>query len=129
LDYYIIKLILQPLIENSIYHGIKEKEGKCQIKIILGSKDEKLCLKIIDSGKGISKEKLKQINCSLNSDENPSPGLHIGVKNVYKRLKLVYEEECNLVIKSKEYFGTCVTILLPYDTSTEIKNFGKTDNE
>ncbi len=122
-NYYIIKLVIQPLVENSIYHGIKEREGKSKLKIALHSKGAHLCLQVIDTGKGMSKDRLKEINQNLNSDQNDTPGLHIGVKNVYKRLKLVYENQCSLTIKSKEEWGTIVTIILPCDNSSEIENF------
>lgn len=131
-NYYIIKLVIQPLVENAIYHGIKESEGKNKLKIALHSKGEQICLQITDTGKGIPKERLNEIIQTLDSDQNKTPGLHIGVKNVYKRLKLVYENQCSLTIKSKEGWGTIVTILLPCDSSSEIENFipfhqGETD--
>ncbi|WP_313132322.1 sensor histidine kinase [Anaerocolumna sp.] len=122
-NYYIIKLVIQPLVENSIYHGIKEREGKSKLKITLHSKGTHLCLQVIDTGKGMSKDRLKEINQNLNTDQNDTPGLHIGIKNVYKRLKLVYENQCSLTIKSKEEWGTIVTIILPCDNSSEIENF------
>lgn len=122
-NYYIIKLVLQPHIENAIYHGMKEKEGKSKIKITLRSKGDQICLQIMDTGLGMSKLRMKQIMQSLDSDQNKTPGLHIGIKNVYKRLKLVYEDQCSIMIKSKEGWGTIVTILLPRDLSSEIENF------
>jgi two-component system sensor histidine kinase YesM len=122
-SYYIIKLIIQPLVENSIYHGIKVKEGKSKLKLNLFSKNHQICLQIIDTGIGMSKERLHEIIQTLDRDQDKNPGLHIGVKNVYKRLKLIYEDKCSLKINSKEGWGTMVTILLPYDNSHEIENF------
>ncbi|MDF2950663.1 MAG: two-component sensor histidine kinase [Anaerocolumna sp.] len=71
----------------------------------------------------MSKERLHEIIQTLDRDQDKNPGLHIGVKNVYKRLKLIYEDKCSLKINSKEGWGTMVTILLPYDNSHEIENF------
>lgn len=122
-DYYIIKLIIQPLIENSIYHGIKEKDGKSKIKVVLKSDGDHICLEIIDTGKGIPKEKLEQMKRTLDQESNKTPSIHIGVKNVYKRLRLVYEERCFMNIQSKEGWGTQIKIHLPYDNKEEIVNF------
>lgn len=121
--FYIIKLIIQPLIENAIYHGIKEKEGKSKIKVVLKSDGDSICLEIIDTGKGISKEKLEQIKRTLDQESNKTSSVHIGVKNVYKRLRLVYEERCFINIQSKEGWGTQIKIHLPFDHEKEIINF------
>ena len=123
-DFYIIKLVIQPLVENSIYHGIKEKEGRCRIKIRLWKHDEKICLEVIDTGLGMNKERLMQVREEMSFDGQESLGLHIGVKNVYKRLKLVYEES-SMTIRSKEGLGTIVRIVIPKDNSSEIRNFDR----
>lgn len=122
-NYYIIKLIIQPLVENAIYHGIKEKESKSKIKLVLKRKENYISLEIIDTGKGISKEKLEEIRSNLGKESNKTANMHIGVKNVYKRLKLVYEENCSLKIQSKEGWGTKIAIQIPFDDAKEIVDF------
>lgn len=123
LDFYIIKMIIQPLVENSIYHGIKEKAGMCKLKIRLYCLGEKICLEVIDTGMGMSKERLLEVRQMMNYDNRKNLGIYIGVKNVYKRLKLVYEETCSMTIRSKEGLGTSVKVVLPADMDLVIKNF------
>lgn len=121
LKYDTIKLIIQPLLENSIHHGMKEKMGKCKIKIRVYSKKQKICIEIIDLGNGMSKERLDYVINSLeSSDVNKDTKLHIGIKNVFKRLMLIYGEECTLKIESKEGWGTIVSMLIPKAISSNI---------
>ncbi|TCL58347.1 two-component system sensor histidine kinase YesM [Hydrogenispora ethanolica] len=105
-----VKLLLQPLIENSIYHGIKEQGGGV-IKIKL--KHCKACLKIsvIDNGIGISKAKLQEIRKQLGAAAEPSQ--HIGVYNTHKRLQIYYGSDSGLRVISKPNFGTAVIIKIP----------------
>jgi two-component system sensor histidine kinase YesM len=105
-----VKLILQPLIENSIYHGIKEKGGGT-IKIKLKSNQTRLKIAIIDNGIGISPTRLREIRASLSRDEQISQ--HIGIANTNKRLKLYYGAASKLRILSKVNYGTAVIINIP----------------
>lgn len=66
----VIKLILQPLVENSIYHGIKEKKGRSSIKIRIKRLNGFLKISIIDNGIGISKDCLKMLKVRLTNDGN-----------------------------------------------------------
>lgn len=114
LDFTIVKLVLQPLIENSIYHGIKEKEGKSSLKIALRCCKSNIMLKVIDNGVGMSREKLTSL-FEFESDSTSSK--HIGLENVYKRLQLTYGSEFSFKVLSKEGFGTAITLTLPCDTT------------
>lgn len=110
-QYMVIKLLLQPLIENAIYHGIKEKQRKGGIKIKLMDKAEAIRISIIDNGLGLKKEKLSEIRDQLvnNSDSTN----HIGLFNTNKRLVLKYGEEYGLKIQSKYNLGTAIHIIIP----------------
>lgn len=109
---YIPRLILQPLVENSILHGIdmKGREGKI---IIRGRVEEdRLTLSVIDNGRGMTRE---QIDKLLNSKAKKTNGLSaIGVPNVRERLELYYEEKGGICYESSEK-GTTATIFLPVD--------------
>ena len=59
LNYSVLKLILQPLVENAIYHGINTKRGGGKITIIARSEDEKLCFSVVDNGIGITRGKIE----------------------------------------------------------------------
>lgn len=103
----ILKFLLQPIIENSIFHGIlpSEKKGQIRIKIIQG---ETLQIKIIDNGIGMDAH-YDFLNEGINEDE----GNHIGLRNINHRIKLFYGEEYGLIVRSAKNIGTIVIINLP----------------
>ena len=109
-----VKLILQPLIENAIYHGIKNRieEGKITVKAYI--EDDKIVFKIIDNGYGIKEEKIKQMYETFN---NPEINDGVGVKNVYLRLKLYYGDSADLKIESVLDEGTTITLYIPLKLS------------
>lgn len=117
------KLLLQPLIENSIYHGIKEKQGKSSIKIKTRHKNSMITICIIDSGIGMTHERKKELYSILEKDlpenqqTNPEPFAtptgNIGLFNTNKRLKLTYGEQYGLRILSKLGWGTAVQMQIP----------------
>ncbi len=109
--YKVIKLLLQPLIENSIYHGIKEKDGKSKIKIRVDLKQSFLRISVIDSGMGITSEKMEIIRANLKELKENSE--HIGLYNTNKRLILTYGEPWGIKILSKEGLGTAVYVFIP----------------
>jgi len=113
LDCVILKLILQPIIENSIIHGFGNKKELGNL-IIKGKKvNKKLVFTISDDGVGISKANLKKILQFNNQDNIYSSMKKIGIANVIQRIKLNYGEEYGLKIKSNLNKGTEVKIILP----------------
>lgn len=115
LDKNVMKLLFQPLVENSLYHGIKPADKKCCIKIkIKENRDgKKLNIAVIDNGIGMSKEKLEEINSKFSEEFNYSE--HIGLFNTNERLKLIYGNKYSMKILSKLGFGTVVKLIIPLD--------------
>ncbi|MBC8059828.1 MAG: sensor histidine kinase [Clostridiaceae bacterium] len=113
LGFSVIKLILQPLIENAIYHGIKEKRGSGYIKISGEIKDEKVYFNIEDNGIGIKEEKLKEINEMLKGKTSNNAVVGYGIFNVNEKIKLTYGEEFGLEYYSIYGQGTTVTVAHP----------------
>lgn len=115
-DYYenifIPRMILQPIIENSIIHGRKEK-NKIAINLTV-KKETNLIIEIQDNGKGISSDILKEIrnNIEKMSESNASGISGIALINIQKRIKLVSGDEYGITIDSKEGTGTTVTVKL-----------------
>lgn len=106
LDYNILNLILQPLIENAIDHGIDLKtDGRGCIKIIGKKQDDDIVLIVSDNGVGMTKEQAESILT------NKSNGY--GVKNVNERIKLYYGEQYMLKIESEIGIGTRATVTIP----------------
>lgn len=104
------KLILQPLVENALYHGILPKEVKGSITVDI-TVDESVLFRIIDNGVGIDEDKLKNI---YKGNKTKKGGYnHIGLNNVNERLKLYYGNDCTLDISSEIGVGTCVMFRIP----------------
>lgn len=103
------RLLLQPLIENSISHGIRPSSKTGLIKVKIFTRNDMLYVSVLDSGNGMSKAKLSEIQSQLADNSSP----RIGLFNVNKRLILSYGEESALHIQSKEGYGTIVTFHIP----------------
>ncbi|MEC0093891.1 cache domain-containing sensor histidine kinase [Paenibacillus macquariensis] len=110
LEYRIIKIIMQPLIENAIYHGIKMKQGPGFIRIASEETQTDIIVIIEDNGNGMDEEKLKSLLLSTAVMES---GRGIGVRNVHERLKLYYGERYGLTYHSVLGVGTTVYIRIP----------------
>ncbi|MED4229103.1 sensor histidine kinase [Neobacillus cucumis] len=113
-DLYVLKLILQPLVENSIYHAIKTKRGKGKISIFVNTVDNNLCLSVIDNGSGMVLEDMHKWNELLKSQGmigKKSEGY--GMLNVNERIKLSFGNDYGLQIDSVEGKGTKVEIKHP----------------
>ena len=113
LDLNVIKLILQPIVENAIYHGIKEKRGSGYIKINGMIKDEKICFIIKDNGIGIMDEKLMKINEMLKGKNKSNDIVGYGIFNVNEKIKLTYGEGFGLEYHSIYGEGTTVVLWHP----------------
>ena len=113
---YVPKMILQPIIENAIVHGIESHDGFCQLKLS-ACMGESLVITITDDGNGIPPLKLQQIKEHLACFERlPQTCEHgIGIHNINNRIKLLYSDPYGVSIDSKLGEGTVVTIILPID--------------
>lgn len=118
LDWMTPKLILQPLIENSVYHGIKEKPGFCRIRIKIYQRKEDLFVRVTNNGVGMTKERLTVVRAVLKDTVPPE---RIGLYNIVKRLSLLFPDRCAVQIYSKESLGTSVCI--------RIKDYQQTKEE
>jgi two-component system sensor histidine kinase YesM len=113
LNYKLIKLILQPLVENAIYHGIKEKRGNGSILITGKIEGELLCFTVIDNGKGIEEELLNKINRMITNTSEKEIEMGYGIFNVNERIRLMYGEKYGLIYKSTYGEGTIVQVRHP----------------
>ena len=111
MDARVMKMMLQPLVENSISHGMKEDE-RLNVRVKVELNDDFLCIRICDDGEGIGEEKLKQVREGLGSAYTEN-GRHIGLYNVNKRITLVYGEAYGVEIESQYGKGTTITLKLP----------------
>lgn len=114
---YILKLMLQPIVENAIIHGIDSMDSGAQILITAAEHEGKLVLKVSDNGKGMSKQQVEKL---LNGPVSSHKRLcNIGISNVKERILLHYGNQYGLVIDSLQGQGTTVTIALPLMENTQ----------
>jgi two-component system sensor histidine kinase YesM len=109
--FLIPKITLQPLIENSIYHGMKVKEGrKGEIKITIRKKDDDVIIVVADNGTGMSDEQIRTMN---NSISNYDKDFGYGIRNVNKRIEILFGKGYGLHFDKNDTGGVTVTIRLP----------------
>lgn len=122
LDILIPRLLIQPLIENAIYHGIANRQNAGRILIDAKVKDGELFISIEDNGLGISKEDLASLNEVLSMDNDTyfmslenKKSKSIGLENVNRRVKLFYGEHYGLKLESEEHYFTRVIVTIPVE--------------
>jgi two-component system sensor histidine kinase YesM len=111
--FHVLKLILQPLIENAIYHGIKARTGKGEIRVSAERDFDMICFRIIDDGAGIPSEKLEEINQILRGEKKREEQYGIGLFNVNERIQLTYGHAFGIKIYSEVGKGTTVEVKHP----------------
>ena len=107
-----LKLMLQPLVENAIYHGMEFMDGDGLIMVKAWRKEDELYLSVADNGLGMTEDKVEMILTGESTSGN-GRGSGIGVKNVNERIKLYFGEAYGLTIDSEPDEGTTVIIHLP----------------
>ncbi len=114
------KLILQPLLENAIYHGIKMKRGTGHITVDVHRRDDMICMSVTDDGKGMdesTRDSLRKLlttgqeNAEIDPDDNQSFGLYY----VRERLQLRYGDNYKVDVESAIDVGTTISIYVPYE--------------
>lgn len=116
----IVKLTLQPIVENSIFSGIEPSGKPGLIQIHIYAEDQVLYISIRDNGIGISEENIRRLLTDTGRvTKNYMSG--IGLPNVDRRIKLVYGEEYGLKMESEIGSYTCVTVSLPLEFSDEMQ--------
>ena len=103
------KLTLQPLVENALYHGIKLRRGLGCILVDAAQEDDRVCITVRDDGAGMPPERLQQLRQSLDTEEP----VGFGLRTVYRRLRLLYGEQCSMELESEPGAGTTVTLRFP----------------
>jgi len=119
LDFKIPCLILQPIVENAIFHGLGDAEytGMININVIKNGNLAKISIK--DNGRGITKEKIKEIlsleklNEEFDKIEKKESSNGIGLKNIFSRLNIFYNTDIRIDIKSKLDYGTEIILYIP----------------
>lgn len=112
------KLLLQPLVENALYHGVKKKRGKSLIRVWGYREGDCLVFKVVDNGKGMTKETLQELRNNIEKPIDQRGSDSFGLANVNQRIKYYYGKEYGLDIESEENIGTEATIMIPSKKNT-----------
>ncbi|MDC7227236.1 MAG: sensor histidine kinase [Spirochaetales bacterium] len=118
LDYRVLKLALQPLVENALYHGIKTKRGKGTITVIVKKSNDRILFSVRDDGAGMNEKRLAELRMYL---EDPAEhmgieSIGVGLLNVQNRIMIKYDKLARLTVESIENEGTAVYFSLPYES-------------
>ncbi|MDP3177907.1 MAG: sensor histidine kinase [Spirochaetaceae bacterium] len=126
----ILKLLVQPLVENAIYHGIKNKESPGLVRVSGSLEDGTLVIRVRDDGVGMDGSELDALRASLAPEDEggtaeggtatggpavsaPAPSLGVGVRNVEERVRLYFGSEYGLSFDSEKGVGTVATLRIP----------------
>ncbi len=113
----VMKLILQPIVENAIYHGVGEESG--HIRISGASEDGFLVFEIMNTGYGISPDRIREMyEIMKGGSAKPS----VGIRNVYQRLTLYYGPQAEVIISSVPEESTSIILRIPRDRVEEEEN-------
>lgn len=111
------KNILQPLVENALYHGYDTAGQRAlDVDIMIYSQDDSIIIELSDNGKGMTAERLEQVRCNsteLYNDAKP----HIGIDNIRQRLAFLYGDAARMEISSEINVGTNIVITFPINGS------------
>ena len=111
-NYIVLPLIIQPIVENAFVHGIESSKSNGVIKIKIYYKGDNVIIDVIDNGQGIPSDKMSELRWKLQVNDTSS-GKSIGLTNVNKRIKMYHGEEYGLSISSELGKGTRMTLTLP----------------
>jgi len=119
-EFMVPRLILQPLIENSVKYGIDDEKPEESITINAMIEDRYISIKVRDTGRGIDQGRLDMLREWMEQEDDLlGNGEHLGIKNVLNRIKLIYGDKATLTIDSKIGEGTEITIRMPADYERE----------
>lgn len=110
----VLKLMLQPLVENAIYHGIKNKRGRGVLKVVVKRNGDRILFSVEDNGMGFTPERLEEVKAELERNDDAEKLMSVyGLYNVNKRLKLYYDDTVKLNIETEYKKGTTVSFEIP----------------
>ncbi|WP_343247058.1 sensor histidine kinase [Diplocloster hominis] len=112
-----LKLLIQPLVENAIQHGMAEKEGIGNISVWIERTGQDLCIHVEDDGLGADETKIRRL--IYTKEDTEEPGGAFALKNIHERVQMHYGAQYGLTFESMEQVGTVVTVKIPYMSGGE----------
>ncbi len=115
-DLYILKLVIQPLAENAIYHGIKNRRGGGRLEIKVEKRGDMLSVRVSDDGAGMPPARLQAVRQAFEGGDGPDAETGYGLYSVDQRLKLYYNQPIGLKLTSAQGEGTTIAFIVPIRT-------------
>lgn len=112
-DFKILKLIIQPIVENSIYHGLKNRREKGLIEITITKQDDSIIICVKDNGVGMTTQHLEKIRHHIKTSNKDYESTGYGLFNVYERIQLEFGSSYGIIIDSVYNIGTEVKLKIP----------------
>ena len=112
-NFILPKLTLQPLVENALYHGIKNRRRKGFIRLTGRAQNERLILEVADDGPGMTEERLDEVRASLTDGKREG----FGLRTVHQRIQILFGGEYGLAVESTPDVGTRIIVTIPMQTS------------
>ncbi len=119
----ILKLTLQPIIENAIQHGLGDLPSGGSIEIEGSLAEDKLMIAVTDNGKGMDPDKVREITDALAQHYDVQPTGNIGLSNVHQRIRILFGEPYGLRVASRPGAGTRVELTLPVMAKEEMEQY------
>lgn len=116
-DFPVFRLMLQPLVENSILHGVRHLPGKGYIKVKIFVRADRVIFRVVDNGVGMTGEEIKELQSRIQKINVR----HIGMSNVNSRLKIYYGEASAIHVKSRKNRGCVIEFFIPLDGEEDKK--------
>lgn len=117
----ILKFLIQPIVENSFFHGLERKDGHGTLTLTIKKDRQSILICVADDGVGMNEQEVIELNSSLRdwkNSEDVDGTRYIGLRNVCSRIKYVYGDEYWINVSSRPNEGTSVEIKLPVETET-----------
>lgn len=111
LEILIPKMILQPLVENAIYHGIRGEVESEEIIVSVCERETEILFRVEDTGKGMEEAELQALRENVKMLRETTEGY--GLKNIYERLQIYYAGRADMTIDSQSDMGTVISIRIP----------------
>lgn len=135
-DFYTIKMLLQPIAENALAHGIDGLDRVLHIRLTVKVLKDHILVRITDTGAGMDRDKLKRVRHQLQTGERAASdtppkrkkSTGIGMHNVYERLRIYFGGDADISIWSRKNTGTCVSLILPIISPDEAKKLNEEKN-
>ena len=116
----VVRLILQPLVENAVFHGILKSGRRGIISITFEKADEDLKITVADNGAGMTTQECEMLNRQAGRHHALEDSKHLGLQNVNERIKIMFGNNYGIRIFSRENDGTSVVVTLPFRDRSNI---------